>query len=115
MFDLVLLTIYNLIYNFFARAKETNLYKIKSRRLRSQEVFNGIDIGVIGNLENLLRVVFIDEGCGNLRVLVESLLEILTKRRSQTFYKPIYLHPMTNAVGESISSISKWNIVNQLG
>ena len=95
--------------------KEANLYKIKSRRLRSQKVFTGIDIDDIGNLENLLGVVFIDEGCGNLKVVVESLLEILTKRRSLTFYKPIYLHYMTNAVGEGISSISKWNIVNQLG
>ena len=45
---------------------------------------------------------------------MESLLEILTKRRSQTFYKPVDVHFVTNVVGESISSISMWNIVNQL-
>ena len=47
--------------------------------------------------------------------MVESLLEILTKRRSQTFYKPIDAHSMTDFVSESISAISIWNIVNQLG
>ena len=47
--------------------------------------------------------------------MVESLLEILTKRRSQVFYKPVDVHSVTNAIGESISSITMWNIVNQLG
>ena len=47
--------------------------------------------------------------------MVESLLEILTKRRSQTFYKPVDVDSVTNAIGESISSISMWNVVNQLG
>ena len=46
---------------------------------------------------------------------VESLPEILTKRRSQAFYKSVDVHSLTNANGESISSISIWNIVNQLG
>ena len=46
---------------------------------------------------------------------MESLLETLTKRRSQTFYKPIDVHSVRNGVGESISSISIWNIVNELG
>ena len=48
--------------------------------------------------------------------MVESLLEILTKRRrSQALYKPVDVHSVTNAIGESISSIRSWNIVNQLG
>ena len=69
------------------------------------------------NLEDLLRFVFIDEECENSAVvkMVESVLEVLTKRRSQTFYKNIDIHSVTNAIGESISSISMWNIVNQLG
>ena len=46
--------------------------------------------------------------------MVESLLEILTKRRSQTFYKPVDVHSVTNAIGQSISSKGIWNIVNQL-
>ena len=47
--------------------------------------------------------------------MVESLLEILIKRKSQTLYELIDAHSVTNLVGESISSISMWNIVNQLG
>ena len=46
---------------------------------------------------------------------VESLLEILTKRRSQVFDKHIDVHFMTNFIGESISSISMLNITNQSG
>ena len=48
-------------------------------------------------------------------MMVESLLEILSKRRSQTFYKPTDVHSVTNVAGEIISSISMWIIVNQLG
>ena len=44
--------------------------------------------------------------------MVESLLEILPKR---TFYKPVDVDFVTNAIGENNSSISIWNIVNQLG
>ena len=47
--------------------------------------------------------------------MVENLLEILPKRRSQTFYKPVDVHYVTNALGESTSSINIWDIVNQLG
>ena len=45
--------------------------------------------------------------------MLESLLEISTKRRSQTFYMPVGVHSVTNAIGESISSRN--NIVNQVG
>ena len=34
---------------------------------------------------------------------VESLLEILTNRRGQAFYKLIDVHSVTNVIGESIS------------
>ena len=47
--------------------------------------------------------------------MVESLLEMLTKRRSQTFCKPVDVHFVTNVIGESIYSISIWNILNHLG
>ena len=43
---------------------------------------------------------------------VESLLEILTNRRIQAFYKLIDVHSVTNIIWESISSIRMWNIVN---
>ena len=46
-------------------------------------------------------------------LMVEILL--LTKRRSQTFYKLIDVYSVTNVVGESISSIGMVCIVNQLG
>ena len=47
--------------------------------------------------------------------MVENLLEILTKRRSQTFYTPIDVHSLTNQIGENIYLISIWNIAIQLG
>ena len=47
--------------------------------------------------------------------MVESLLEILTKKRSQMFYKAINVHSVAIVVGESISSTSMWNIQNKLG
>ena len=47
--------------------------------------------------------------------MLESLLEILTNRRPQTFYKHIDVHSVANAKGEIVPLISMWNIVNQLG
>ena len=47
--------------------------------------------------------------------MVKSLLEMLTKKRSQTFYMPLDVHSAITVVGESISSISVGNIVKQLG
>ena len=46
-------------------------------------------------------------------MMVKSLPEMLTKRKSQTFYKLMYDHSVANVVCESISSISMWNFVNQ--
>ena len=78
---------------------------------------DGIDVDDIGNLEDLLRIVFVHEECWNLElkysVTVESLLEILTKRRSLVFYKLIDVHSVINVIEESISLIRMWNIVNQ--
>ena len=54
---------------FFDGVKEANLYEIKSWRLRSQNVFIDIDIDDVRNLEDLLRVVLIDEEFGNLKVV----------------------------------------------
>ena len=103
-----------MIYNFFNGAKESNFYQIKSWKLRSQIVVTGIDIDDIKKLEGFLRELCFDEECGNLKVVVESLLETVTGRRSQAFYRHIDLHSVTNVVCENISSISKWNIGNQL-
>ena len=79
-----------------------------------KEELDDIDIDDVGNLEDLLRI-FIHEECGNLKVslMLESLLEILTKRKSQAFYKLIDVHSVIDVIGESISSMRMWNIVNQ--
>ena len=37
----------------------------------------------------------------------------ITKRRSQAFYKLIDVHSVVNVIGESMSTIRMWNIVNQ--
>ena len=83
-----------------------------------QEELDVIDGDGTGSLEDLLRLLLMNEECANRKVIslmLESLLEILIKRRSQTFYKPIDVHSVTNAIGEGISSISISIIVNQSG
>ena len=54
----------------------------------------------------------------NVRILkysltMESVLKILTNRRSHEFYKLADDHSVTNFIGEVIPSISMRNIVNQ--
>ena len=61
----------------------------------------------IGNLEDLLGVVPIDEECGNLKVVIET-ISINQNKKSAV------LRDKWASV-EGISSINKWNIVNQLG
>ena len=78
-----------------------------------KEELDGIDIDDIGNLDDLLRIVFIHKECGKYSLTVESLPEILTNRRSQAFYKLTDFYSMTNVIGQSISSIRMWDIVNQ--
>ena len=56
-----------------------------------------------------------NEGILKYLLKVKSLLEILTNRRSQAFYKLVDVHSVTNVIGKSISSIRMWNIVNQEG
>ena len=46
-------------------------------------------------------------------LVVESLLDILTKRRNQAFYKLIDVDSVKNVLCESISAVSMWNIVKQ--
>ena len=47
--------------------------------------------------------------------MLDGLLEILMKRWSQAFYKLKDVDSVTNVLGESISSIIMWNIVNLQG
>ena len=46
--------------------------------------------------------MFIDWECGNLKVNVDggTLLEIILATGSQTFYKPVKVYSVTNAIGE---------------
>ena len=61
--------------------------------------------------------MFINEECGNLKVVNdggELARDIKQKKKSDVSQKPVDVHSVTN-VGESISSITIYNIVNQLG
>ena len=51
---------------------------------------------------DLPRLMFIDEECGNLKVVVESFQEIITERRVQKFCQLI---DVTNAIDEIDLSI----------
>ena len=55
------------------------------------------------------------EECENLKAFVDSgeVTRNIKKRRSQAFGKLIDVDFVTNFIGENISSISMWNIVNQ--
>ena len=62
--------------------------------------------------------MLINEECWNPKVVVvggELAKNINQKKKPDVFYKPADVHSVTNAIYESISSISIWNIVNQLG
>ena len=71
-----------------------------------KEELDGIDIDDIGNLEDLLKCLSMkNEEILKYSLTVESLLETLTNRRSQAFYKHIDVHSVANVIEESISSI----------
>ena len=68
-----------------------------------EKELHGIDVDGIGNLVDLPRLVFIHkEHVGILKwsLMVGNLLEIITKRRGQRFYKPIDVNSVINAVDE---------------
>ena len=51
---------------FSIKTKKANIYEIKSRWPHSLKA-----VIKIGKLQNLLRVVFIDEECGNLKIVID--------------------------------------------
>ena len=57
----------------------------------TEEELDDIDINDIGILENSPRLLFIDEECGNLKVVNDGgeLTRNITIRRSQTFYNSL--------------------------
>ena len=62
--------------------------------------------------------MFVDEECENLIVannVGEVARNINQKNKSDVLHYSIDLHYLKNAVGERISLITMWNIVNQLG
>ena len=86
--------------------KKVNLLK---KNVIDEEELDGIDIDGIGNLEDSLRLVFIDEECGNLIVVNDD--EKLTrninqKKNSDVLQYPIDVHTVTNVVREIISSVT---------
>ena len=86
--------------------KKVNLLK---KNVIDEEELDGIDIDDIGNLEDSLRLVFIDEECGNLIVVNDD--EKLTrninqKKNSDVLQYPIDVHTVTNVVREIISSVT---------
>ena len=83
----------------------------------AEEELNHFDIDGIENLEGFPRLVFVNEECGNLKVVNdggELTGYINQEKKSDISQQPVDVHSVTN-VGESISSISMYNIVNQLG
>ena len=69
------------------------------------EELDSIDIDDIGNFEDLLRIVFIHEGCGYLKVFVGG--GELTRNINEKI-----IYSVTNVLCESISAVSMWNIEN---
>ena len=69
--------------------------EIKSQRLRSQKVPIGIEIDDIGNLEDLLRVVWIDEECQNLKI-VNGSGELTTniRQKKMSDFLPAFRYPL---------------------
>ena len=69
-----------------------------------REELHGIDIDDIGHLKDLLRIVFIHEECGNLKVFVDggglarNRKRTRTRRRSQAFYKVIDVLSVINVI-----------------
>ena len=81
-----------MIYIFFDRAKTANIYEIKGDKI-AEITFIKVVIGIytddIGNLEDLLKLVFIDKKCGHLKVvlMMENLLEILTQKKTSGIFQ----------------------------
>ena len=115
------------------------MYEIKSRRLYSQIVtfffqyyFQKNNHGFvkiatlqkkchscidIGNLEDSPRLVFIDQECGKLIVVNDSAeltMNINQKKKPDVLQQPIDVYSVTNVAGESILSVTMWNIYCEL-
>ena len=76
---------------------------------------DGINIDEAANLEDSPRFVFIDEECENLIVVNDGREGTRNKhqKKKSGVLESIDVRYVTNAVGESIFSTTRWNIVNQ--
>ena len=78
-----------------------------------------MDIDDIGNLGDSLRLVLIDEECENLIENLnaggELIRNINQQKNLEVLQQSIDVYYLTNAEGELISTITMWNMVNQLG
>ena len=73
-----------LIYLVLSSKKHGFLILNLQKKVIVEEEPDDIDVYDIGNLWDSPRLLFLNEECGNL--IVENLLEILNKRRNQTFH-----------------------------
>ena len=78
-----------------------------------EEELDGIEKDDIVNLEDLLRLVLIDEECGNPKVVADGgeLTININQKKKPDILQACRFHFVTNAICESIFSISIWNIV----
>lgn len=79
--------------------------------------FCGIDRDGKGNLEDLLRQVFIDAECGNLELVSDGgELNRSISRRKKSDVLQAYVCPLCDKyyMSEIVSSKSMWNIANHL-
>ena len=82
-----------------------------------EEELDGIDIDETGNLEDSPRLMFIDEECGNLLVVNDSgeLSGNTTQKKKSDVQMKTYRCPLSDkCCGESISSVTMWNIYCEL-
>ena len=80
-----------------------------------EEELDGVDVDDIRNFEGLPRLVFIEEEGGNFQVVNDGrdpTRNINQKKKSDVLQD---VHSVINVAGKSVSSITMWTIVNQLG
>ena len=58
------------------------------------------ELAGIGNFVDLPRLMFVDEKCGNLKVVVDGGKFAINNNRNKKFYKPIDVHSVTNPIDE---------------
>ena len=65
-----------------------------------------------GNLGDWPRLLFISEECGNLIVVNDGrkLTRNISQKKSEVLQQPTGVHSVAIVAGESISSVTLWNI-----